>query len=93
LLDQEFCVWAPNQNWVSDITYIDTTEGWLHLASILDLFSREAVGWAMADHLKASLVEEALEMAFQQRQPEAGLLHDSDQCHLPKPFSQCSLPG
>ena len=79
LLNQEFCASAPNQKWVSDITYIETVEGWLYLASILDLFSRKVVGWAMADHMEASLVEEALKMALQQRQQEAGLLHHSDQ--------------
>jgi len=70
---------APNQKWVSDITYIETAEGWLYLASILDLFSRKVVGWAMADHMETSLVEDALKMALLQRQPEAGLLHHSDQ--------------
>lgn len=79
LLNQEFCASAPNQKWVSDITYIETVEGWLYLASILDLFSRRVVGWAMADHMEASLVEDALKMALQQSQPEAGLLHHSDQ--------------
>jgi len=78
LLDQEFCASAPNQKWVSDIAYIETAVSWLYLASILDLFSHKVVGWAMVDHLETSLVEEALQMAFQQRQPEAGLLHDSD---------------
>jgi putative transposase len=79
LLNQDFSALAPNQKWVSDITYIDTAEGWLYLASVLDLFSRKIVGWAMADHMETSLVEEALKMAFQQRQPEAGWLHHSDQ--------------
>jgi putative transposase len=79
LLNQEFYASAPDQKWVSDITYIETVEGWLYLASILDLFSRRVVGWAMADHMEASLVEDALRMALQQRQPEAGLLHHSDQ--------------
>jgi putative transposase len=79
LLNQEFSALAPNQKWVSDITYIETAEGWLYLASILDLFSRKVVGWAMADHMETSLVEEALKMAWFQRQPEAGLLHHSDQ--------------
>lgn len=79
LLKQEFCASAPNQKWVSDITYIETFEGWLYLASIVDLFSRKVVGWAMADHMEASLVDNALQMALQQRQPEAGLLHHSDQ--------------
>ena len=79
LLNQEFYASAPDQKWVSDITYIETAEGWLYLASILDLFSRKVVGWAMADHMASSLVEDALKMALQQRQPEAGLLHHSDQ--------------
>lgn len=79
LLNQEFSASAPNQKWVSDITYIETAEGWLYLASILDLFSRKVVGWAMADHMQTSLVEEAWNMALQQRHPEAGLLHHSDQ--------------
>lgn len=79
LLNQEFSASSPNQKWVSDITYIETAEGWLYLASILDLFSRKVVGWAMADHMQTSLVEDALKMALLQRQPEAGLLHHSDQ--------------
>ncbi len=79
LLNQEFSASAPNQKWVGDITYIETAEGWLYLAAVLDLFSRKIVGWAMADHLEASLVEEAWNMARRQRQPEAGLLHHSDQ--------------
>lgn len=79
LLNQDFFASAPNQKWVSDITYIETAEGWLYLASILDLFSRKVVGWAMADHMETSLVDDALKMALLQRQPEAGLLHHSDQ--------------
>jgi transposase InsO family protein len=79
LLNQEFSAPAPNQKWVSDITYIDTAEGWLYLAPVLDLYSRRVVGWAMADHMEASLVEDALKMALRQRQPQAGWLHHSDQ--------------
>ena len=79
LLKQNFSALAPNQKWVTDITYIETAEGWLYLATVLDLFSRKIVGWAMADHLEASLVEEAWNMARLQRQPKAGLLHHSDQ--------------
>jgi len=73
LLNREFSALVPNQKWVTDITYIETAEGWLYLASILDLFLRKIVGWAMADH------EEAWNMALLQRQPQAGLLHHSDQ--------------
>jgi putative transposase len=78
LLDQDFSASQPNQKWVGDITYIDTAEGWLYLASLLDLFSRRVVGWAMADQMDASLVEKAWQMAVLQRHPPAQLLHHSD---------------
>ena len=78
LLNREFSASLPNQKWVSDITYIDTAEGWLYLAAILDLHSRCVVGWAMAETLEAGLVESAWQMALLNRQPEAGLLHHSD---------------
>ena len=70
---------APDRKWVSDITYIDTAEGWLYLASVLDLFSRRVVGWAMDEHMEASLVQQAWNMAVWQRHPSAALLHHSDQ--------------
>lgn len=79
LLNQEFSASAPNLKWVTDITYIDTAEGWLYLAPVLDLYSRQVVGWAMADHMQASLVESALQMALAKRHPLPGLLHHSDQ--------------
>jgi putative transposase len=79
LLNQDFSVPAPNQKWVSDITYIDTAEGWLYLASVLDLFSRQIVGWAMADRIDTTLVEDAFKMAVCRRDPTAGLMHHSDQ--------------
>lgn len=69
---------ALNQAWAVDITYVETEEGWLYLAGVLDLYSRKVVGWAMADHLQTSLPLAALEMALQQRRPGAGLLHHSD---------------
>jgi putative transposase len=78
LLNREFEASRPNQKWVSDITYIDTAEGWLYLASILDLHSRLVVGWAMADQMDADLVEDAWKMAIINRQPGQGLLHHSD---------------
>jgi len=79
LLQQQFSSAAPDRKWVSDITYIDTAEGWLYLAVVMDLFSRKVVGWAMADHTRTSLVQAAFEMALLQRQPAQGLLHHSDQ--------------
>jgi len=68
----------PNQVWVSDITYIATAQGWLYLAAVMDLSSRKIVGWATADHLKTSLVQDALKRALNHRRPPAGLLHHSD---------------
>lgn len=78
-LNQEFSAQAPNQKWVSDFTYIETDEGWLYLAVVLDLFSRMVIGWAMSVTMDAALVEAALQMALLERQPKAGLLHHSDQ--------------
>jgi transposase InsO family protein len=78
VLGQEFAVGGPNQVWVSDITYIWTEEGWLFLASTMDLYSRKIVGWAMSDHMPAQLVLDALQMAIDRRRPAPGLLHHSD---------------
>jgi transposase InsO family protein len=61
-----------------DITYIRTWEGWLYLATVIDLASRRVVGWAMADHMRASLACDALSMAIDQRRPPAGLVFHSD---------------
>lgn len=78
-LNREFSATCPNEKWVADITYIDTAEGWLYLALVLDIFSRKVVGWAMEAHREASLVEAALRMALAQRKPAKGeLLHHSD---------------
>ena len=79
LLNQDFSSPAPDRKWVSDITYIATAEGWLYLAAILDLFSRRVVGWAMDEHMEASLAQQAWNMAVSQRCPSAALLHHSDQ--------------
>ncbi|MCW5853916.1 MAG: IS3 family transposase, partial [Anaerolineae bacterium] len=78
VLNQQFEAEAPNRVWTADIPYIDTAEGWLYLAVVMDLFSRRIVGWAMAGHLLTSLVEDALRMALGRRQPTDGLLHHSD---------------
>jgi putative transposase len=78
-LNQDFSATTANTKWVSDFTYIDTAEGWLYLAIILDLFSRKVVGWAMSAQMNTALVETALHMALQTRQPEDSLLHHSDQ--------------
>jgi len=69
---------GPNQSWLTDITYLETAEGWLYLAAILDLWSRKIVGWACGPTLHTSLVLTALQQALKRRQPPAGLLHHSD---------------
>jgi putative transposase len=69
---------APNHRWVSDITSVRTGQGWLHLAIVLDLFSRRIVGWAMHATLSQELVRDAPAMALRDRQPALGLLFDSD---------------
>ena len=78
-LNQNFSATTANTKWVSDFTYIDSAQGWLYLAIILDLFSRKVVGWAMSAHMNTALVETALHMALQTRQPKSTLLHHSDQ--------------
>ena len=78
LLQQDFTATAPNQRWVTDITYVPTAEGWLFLAAIVDLFSRRIVGWAMDATMHRSLVLTALDMAIVGRQPPPGLIHHSD---------------
>jgi transposase InsO family protein len=78
LLDRQFDVAAPNQVWVSDITYIPTGEGWLYLATILDLYSRKIVGWSMDSSVGRQIVLDALEMAVRARKPAKGLVHHSD---------------
>lgn len=67
-----------NTLWVSDISYVGTWEGWLYLATVIDVASRRVVGWAMADHMRAGLVCDALSMAIDLRRPPAGLIFHSD---------------
>jgi putative transposase len=78
ILNRIFTAIAPNRVWLTDITYLWTLEGWLYIAAVLDVFSRRIVGWAMADHMREELVQEALQMALGRRQPVSGLLHHSD---------------
>jgi putative transposase len=67
LLDRQFTVTAPNQVWAGDITYIDTNEGWLYLAVVLDLFNRQVIGWALAEDMRQELVIDAFQMAWLRR--------------------------
>ncbi len=78
LLERNFTADAPDKKWMTDITYIDTREGWLFLAGVLDAYSRKIVGWSMDDQHNAELVKAALCMALDQRRPAAGLVHHSD---------------
>ena len=81
LLGRDFAADAPNTKWAADLTYVPTGEGWLYVAAVIDLCSRRVVGWATADHLRASLCTEALEMALARREPppaDRSLVHHSD---------------
>ena len=79
LLDRDFAAAAPNRCWVADITYLRTWEGWLYLVAVQDLYSRQIVGWSMADHMRTKLVSDALQMALARRRPDPGLIWHSDQ--------------
>jgi putative transposase len=78
LLAQDFTTRQANEKWVTDTTYIPTKEGWLYLVTVLDLYSRMIVGWAMGEQHDAKLAKSALEMAIQRQKPSAGLLLHSD---------------
>lgn len=78
LLNREFSVKKENKVWVADITAIWTDEGWLFLATVMDLFSRKLVGWQMSRWITRDLAMDALKMAFRRRRPQAGLMHHSD---------------
>jgi len=77
-LDRQFTVNAPNRVWVSDITYIWTKEGWLYLAVVIDLYSRQIVGWSLNTRINTRLVIDALRMAIWRRHPESNLIFHSD---------------
>lgn len=78
ILNRDFYASNPDEKYVGDITYISTGEGWLYLATVIDLYSRKIVGWSMADTMKVSLVNDALKMAIQHRNPPKGLLWHTD---------------
>ena len=78
LLNREFEADRPNKKWVADVTYIPTREGWLFLATVLDLYSRKIVGWSMAERLTSDLAQCALQNAVDSRQPSPGLIVHSD---------------
>lgn len=78
LLERNFTVDQPNHCYVGDITYIPTDEGWLYLATVIDLYSRKIVGWSMSNNMKAELVNKALLMAIWTRRPASGLIWHTD---------------
>jgi putative transposase len=78
VLDREFTAARPNQKWVADFTYVWTSEGWLFVAAVLDLFSRRVVGWSMHPAMTTQLVTDALTMAIWRRGSVDALLHHSD---------------
>jgi putative transposase len=78
-LDRNFTAEQPNQKWLSDLTYLDTTQGWLFLCVVLDMHSRRVIGWAFSSSLEARLVVNAFDMAVQTRRPQPELVFHSDQ--------------
>ncbi|CAM3987667.1 Integrase core domain protein [Paenibacillus lactis] len=78
VLNREFTASKPNEKWVTDITYVSTGEGWLYLASVMDLFSRKIVGWHMSERMTKELVLKALQQAYGRQHPDKGLIHHSD---------------
>jgi putative transposase len=85
LLNQEFTAQSPDQKWPADFTYIPTAQGWLYVATVLDVCSRQIVGWSMSERQQSTLVEDALKMTLARRCPEAGL--------LPTPTVAASMPA
>jgi transposase InsO family protein len=86
VVNRKFDVGTPNSVWAADITYAWTFEGWLYLAIIIDLYSRQVIGWAIDKRMKKQLTLNALTMAYWRRKPEPGLIHHSDRgsqyaCH------------
>lgn len=78
LVGRGFTADGPNRLWVADVTQQMTGQGWLYLAVVIDVYSRRVIGWAIADHLRAELVCDALDMAVWTRRPQPGVIHHSD---------------
>jgi transposase InsO family protein len=78
LIGRAFTAERPNQRWCGDVTYVKTWDGWAYVATVIDLYSRAIVGYAIDDHMRTSLVTDALDMAVARRQPPAGVIFHSD---------------
>src|ERR1700737_4078448 len=76
--ERNFIATAPNRIWLADITYVETDQGWLYLATVMDLYSRKIVGWATSGHLRTALALAAFAMSFAARRPAPRLIHHSD---------------
>lgn len=79
ILDRQFQVEAKNKVWACDVSFFWTQTGWLHLAIVMDLYSRKIIGWSMNDRINKELTQDALEMAFANRNPNKSIMHHSDQ--------------
>jgi transposase InsO family protein len=78
LIGRDFTAKKRDQRWCGDITYIKSWDGWVYLATVIDLHSRRVVGWAVADHMRTDLVTDALQMALEHRRPKGGVIFHSD---------------
>lgn len=78
LIGRDFTAQRRDQRWCGDITYVKTWQGWVYLATVIDLYSRRVVGWVVADHMRTDLVTDALRMALAQRRPESAVIFHSD---------------
>ncbi|WP_433527467.1 IS3 family transposase [Nocardia pseudovaccinii] len=78
LFGRDFTAAAANRRWCGDITYVKTWAGWAYIATVIDLHDRAVVGWAIADHMRTSLITDALDMALARRRPSAGVIFHSD---------------
>ena len=74
-LDRDFTASNVNEKWVTDVTFVPTDEGWLYLASMIDLYNREVIGWAMGESNDTALTLSALDMALELNNPPGGLIH------------------
>ena len=79
VLNRQFDVKEPNKVWATDVSYFWTRSGWIHLAIVMDLYSRRIIGWSMNKRVDQVLTQDALRMALNQREPRQGLIHHSDQ--------------
>jgi putative transposase len=93
LLNRQFTAAGPDLVWVGDMTFVRTRQGWLHLAMLMDVYSRRVVGWAMGDKPNAALHDAALKMALHQRRPAPGLIHHTDRGMMYRTASYKALLG